>query len=409
MTVGSGQVKVKGSYVYGVKASFVKDFSKGSYLIPLETDRFKKIQLNVGYSVPFDTYACEVVSVISRNVLRTKGKCLTSKTFSGLYMIGYKDILPESKGKFVGKFVLHKRNNLRLKVITNPAFNIAAESVFDFEIMKEDDSSSKLVINGLTAENSEFVILIDSEEGMLIKDVSKAEGVSTFLADRDILFSKKLIVRLIFHANCVYLSTLDDFNYTVKASACFYSKPTRIDFNNEHSENAIISSLIRKDELNEVVNEIIVYKMRESLSIKAFYVEEYQNGGNCAEGQPFRTKVKYICDLSGLREPSIENVTTKGCDVKLIMSTYKLCPPSAVEQRKLKKIGNQIRCNFAKQISDSEFLQKMVEDLNSFLGHKKEDYLKLQKNCENKIKDNPFTSIFGALAVGALIGMIIKK
>jgi ElaB/YqjD/DUF883 family membrane-anchored ribosome-binding protein len=56
---------------------------------------------------------------------------------------------------------------------------------------------------------------------------------------------------------------------------------------------------------------------------------------------------------------------------------------------------------------------QIVDELNDFLGEKKDDLNHLVKkgkeNCEKRIKSNPFTTILGAALIGALAGIIIKK
>ena len=67
-----------------------------------------------------------------------------------------------------------------------------------------------------------------------------------------------------------------------------------------------------------------------------------------------------------------------------------------------------------------DVVSEITDDLNDFIGEKKESFLDLlskgkhnfsgtKDKCEKHIKSNPFLSMLGAMAVGTLIGIIIKK
>jgi len=59
--------------------------------------------------------------------------------------------------------------------------------------------------------------------------------------------------------------------------------------------------------------------------------------------------------------------------------------------------------------SIEEMVSPIVKDLNKFLKKGKDDFYTTKDKCEKQISANPFLTVFGALAAGALIGVVIKK
>lgn len=74
----------------------------------------------------------------------------------------------------------------------------------------------------------------------------------------------------------------------------------------------------------------------------------------------------------------------------------------------IKKISMEELPDFSREHL-KELASQMMDDLNSFVDDKKEDYLDAKAHCAKTIKSNPFTYVLGAFAVGAIVGMILKK
>ena len=56
-----------------------------------------------------------------------------------------------------------------------------------------------------------------------------------------------------------------------------------------------------------------------------------------------------------------------------------------------------------------EMVSPIMKDLNKFLKKRKEDLCDVKDRCEDQIASNPFLTVFGALAIGTVIGILIKK
>jgi ElaB/YqjD/DUF883 family membrane-anchored ribosome-binding protein len=56
-----------------------------------------------------------------------------------------------------------------------------------------------------------------------------------------------------------------------------------------------------------------------------------------------------------------------------------------------------------------EMVSPIMKDLNKFLKKRKEDLCDVKDKFEDQISANPFLTIFGALAIGTAIGILIKK
>ena len=70
--------------------------------------------------------------------------------------------------------------------------------------------------------------------------------------------------------------------------------------------------------------------------------------------------------------------------------------------------------NIKEALADSgknikQFSSKLAEELGQYFEDKKSDIVGMKCKCKNSIKENPFIAVFGALAIGALVGMICKK
>ena len=50
-----------------------------------------------------------------------------------------------------------------------------------------------------------------------------------------------------------------------------------------------------------------------------------------------------------------------------------------------------------------------MEDLGAFIKKRKDGFYTTKDNCEEQIKSNPFLAAFGALGIGVIVGILIKK
>ena len=67
--------------------------------------------------------------------------------------------------------------------------------------------------------------------------------------------------------------------------------------------------------------------------------------------------------------------------------------------------------DIASEIIDdlSSFLGDKKDDLTQFFKKRKKDFFETRDKCEDQIKSHPFFCILGAIAVGTLLGIVIKK
>ncbi len=56
-----------------------------------------------------------------------------------------------------------------------------------------------------------------------------------------------------------------------------------------------------------------------------------------------------------------------------------------------------------------EIVSRLTHDLGDFFKNRKDDFSNVKSKSKNQIKESPFLFVIGALAIGALIGMICKK
>ncbi len=56
-----------------------------------------------------------------------------------------------------------------------------------------------------------------------------------------------------------------------------------------------------------------------------------------------------------------------------------------------------------------EITAQLVEELSDYLKNKQGDIAGMKGKCKHHIKENPFTTVIGALAIGTLIGLLLKK
>ncbi len=80
-------------------------------------------------------------------------------------------------------------------------------------------------------------------------------------------------------------------------------------------------------------------------------------------------------------------------------------------KRDTKNLAGDVKSAFSDLSNDGikQLTSQLIEELSDFLESKKEDVVGAKNKCKNSIKDNPFIAIIGSLAVGALLGMILKK
>lgn len=54
-------------------------------------------------------------------------------------------------------------------------------------------------------------------------------------------------------------------------------------------------------------------------------------------------------------------------------------------------------------------ISPIMEDLGAFIKKRKDGFYTTKDNCEEQIKSNPFLAAFGALGIGVIVGILIKK
>ncbi len=57
----------------------------------------------------------------------------------------------------------------------------------------------------------------------------------------------------------------------------------------------------------------------------------------------------------------------------------------------------------------TEITAQLVENLKEFLSDRKKDVLSGGNKCKSHIKENPFSTVVGALLIGAVLGFLLRK
>jgi len=73
---------------------------------------------------------------------------------------------------------------------------------------------------------------------------------------------------------------------------------------------------------------------------------------------------------------------------------------------------NEGKRSFADDISEGaikEAISKVLEDVGNYLEDKKGDLCKTGKEYKNKMHEHPMKCALGALALGVIIGAVLKK
>lgn len=56
-----------------------------------------------------------------------------------------------------------------------------------------------------------------------------------------------------------------------------------------------------------------------------------------------------------------------------------------------------------------EITANLVSDLGEFLENRKEDIAGIKGKCKHQIKENPFVSVLSAVAVGIMLGIVLRR
>lgn len=80
-------------------------------------------------------------------------------------------------------------------------------------------------------------------------------------------------------------------------------------------------------------------------------------------------------------------------------------------KRDTKNLAHDAKAAFSDLSNDGikQLTSQLIDELSEFLESKKDDVVGVRDKCKKSIKENPFVAVLGTLAIGALIGIILKR
>lgn len=54
-------------------------------------------------------------------------------------------------------------------------------------------------------------------------------------------------------------------------------------------------------------------------------------------------------------------------------------------------------------------VSQLVDGMKDFLNNRKSDVVNVKSKCRDHISDHPFSTILGAVLIGAIVGFILRK
>jgi hypothetical protein len=206
---------------------------------------------------------------------------------------------------------------------------------------------------------NDYEIIINSKNGILIKQIKNNNDMSFYTNKRMNFFNNHIECQILFINNTIYFNSQDNLNDKNSSIKLKYNLITENNLKNDNqfylildlkqTQNIKIKSIFIKNYIEEkyLIN-IFFYEKLFYLNENSTFIDYFDSGDYCAAiKRNRRVKIEYKCDTSGLNDliiTKVEEDKKNLCVYNYYAKTKYLCNPEIIMKNIIKSTTNQVNC-----------------------------------------------------------------
>ena len=381
---GKGKIENVNNKEFKTKNSNLNEFKIGDKILFINKNFKSFSKFLIAFKFPLDKEKfsfCEIKEIVNENFIKfDENKCEINQTKINI----------EKYNFFIIKNVHENNiNNNKLNIINfhNPNKNININHLsaitnyfpknlkivyklpknefnfhFDLKIIYKSKISNihfYLSKNFEKLSQNDYEIIINSKNGILIKQIGNNNDMSFYTNKRMNFFNNRIECQILFINNTIYFNSQDNFN---DKNSSIKLKYNLLENNKKNSDNQFYLLIDLKQTQNMKIKSIFIKNFIEEKFLiniffyeKLFYLNEnstfvdyFDSGDYCAAiKRNRRVKIEYKCDTSGLNDlviTKVEEDKKNLCVYNYYAKTKYLCNPEIIMKNIIKSTTNQVNC-----------------------------------------------------------------